>query len=81
MQHRGPAGDVEHFERRSPGADFDTGLREALAEFVGTDGVQHVLFRQMPQHRLAAAARIEDAIDGFMLGHAEPIDDAQRPEH
>jgi len=56
-------------------------LAEALAELVGADGVLHLRLGQMPQQRLLAAARVEDAVDRLARAGLESVDHAHRPQH
>ena len=77
---RGPAGEVKHLERVCQVDVVQHRLLEALAEFVGLERVIHVGFGKVAQDRFGAAARIEDAVDRFVRGVAQPIDDADGAE-
>ncbi len=81
LQHRGPAVDLEHLQRRGQVRVVQHRLAEALAELVGTDRVVHRRLSQMPQQRLDPAARVEDAVHCFQRRRAHAIDDAHRAEH
>lgn len=79
---RGPAGDVEHLEHANDMRTLNRDrLGKTLAELIRMDGIFHLGLGQMPHHRIAAAARIVDTIDGLARRDPDPVDDPQRPQN